>query len=333
MSWIKDNKFLVALGGGTLVAAVLLFVLGSKGKSRYDLAKEEFDAAAAEAAAFERLPLYPRAENRDGKRKALDDYRQAAEQLQAAFEPFRAKEITNVSPQDFTATLIATNEEIVNAFKDAGTRVPDAFFSGFENYKTSLARSESTGVLNFQLASIKKLMLALASAGPSELKNFHRPALPEEEGRKFEPAPGSVARSMPVEITFMGTEKSVREFLSAVVNPDDQFVVIRSLRISNAKKEPPRAADAKFETAAAAPAAAAGDVFGGAFDGGFVLPGDDAEGDAETEEGTPAPAPAPKPKPAAVDSGRILSQVLGNEEVQVFLRLDVMQFLPAKKLP
>jgi len=47
----------------------------------------------------------------------------------------------------------------------------------------------------------------------------------------------------------------------------------------------------------------------------------------------PAPAPAPKPAPAAGDSGRILSQVLGNEEVQVFLRLDVMLFLPAKKLP
>jgi hypothetical protein len=333
MSWIKDNKFLVALGGGTLVAAVLLFVVGSKGKSRYDQAKVDFDSAAAEAAGYERLALYPRAENRDGKRKALDEYRKAAEELQAAFEPFRVKEMTNVSPQDFTETLKTTNEEIVNAFNEAGTKIPDAFFSGFENYKTSLARSESTGVLNFQLASVRKLLLALAAAGPSELKNFHRPALPEEDGRKFEPAPGSVARAMPVEITFMGTEKSVREFLSAVVNPDDQFVVIRSLRISNAKKDPPRAADAKFESATAAPAAAAGDVFGGAFDGGFVLPGDDTEEEAATGEGDPAPAPAPKPAPAAGDSGRILSQVLGNEEVQVFLRLDVMQFLPAKKLP
>ena len=28
MSWIKDNKFVVALGSGTLVGAVLLFVVG-----------------------------------------------------------------------------------------------------------------------------------------------------------------------------------------------------------------------------------------------------------------------------------------------------------------
>jgi hypothetical protein len=57
-----------------------------------------------------------------------------------------------------------------------------------------------------------------------------------------------------------------------------------------------------------------------------VLPGDDAA----------APAPAAETAPEAskaADSSRILAQVLGNEQVQVFLRLDVLQFLPAKKLP
>jgi hypothetical protein len=42
-------------------------------------------------------------------------------------------------------------------------------------------------------------------------------------------------------------------------------------------------------------------------------------------------APAATSKPAA--SGRILNQILGDEEIQVFLRIDVLQFLPAKELP
>ena len=101
MNWIKDNKFLVALGGGTLVGVILIFLVGYEGANKYQQAKDDFDVKAAEAATFEGLPLYPRPENRDGKRKALDDYRQSTEVLQAAFAPFRPPPLKNVSPQAF----------------------------------------------------------------------------------------------------------------------------------------------------------------------------------------------------------------------------------------
>ncbi|MDP3852012.1 MAG: Amuc_1100 family pilus-like protein [Luteolibacter sp.] len=323
MSWIKDNKFLVALGGATLVGAVLLFLVGSKGADRYVAAKEQFDTAASEASNFEQLALYPRQENRDGKSKALDEYSKATESLQAAFEPFRPKDLANVSPQDFTNRLKAVNDEIHAAFADSATKLPDEFFCGFEKYKTSLARGETTGILNHQLLGIKSLMLALAGSGASELRNLHRPLLSEEEGRPFQAKPTDVARPLSLEITFRGPEKSLRGFLSSIVKPENHCVVVRSLRISNTKKDPPRAADAKFDKPAAA-APAVNDIFGG---GGFVLPSDGTEKVEEKPGGAVAPA-APPP-----DSSRILAQVLGNEEVNVFLRLDLMQFLPAKKLP
>jgi hypothetical protein len=321
MNWIKDNKFLVMLGAITLVGAILLFILGSKGGSRHEQAKEEFDLAASEASSYERLALYPRPENRDGKIKALDEYKEAASGLQAAFEPYRGKELVNVSPQQFTDRLKEVNDEIVKAFADTGTKLPDEFFSGFERYRTELARGGATGILGYQLEQARILMLALAQAGASELKNLHRPGLPEEEGRTHETQPDHVARPMTFEISFIGPEKSVREFLSTISKPDPQYVVIRTLRISNAKKDPPRAADAKFDRPAPAQPAAA-DIFGGA----FALPTEEAAEEGETA--APAAPPAPK-----ADSSRILAQVLGNEELQVFLRLDVMRFLPAKKLP
>ena len=160
-------------------------------------------------------------------------------------------------------------------------------------------------------------MLTLAKAKPTELKNFYRQEQPEESGQTFA-AGDSVARAFPLEITFAGTEKSVREFLTAINKAENEYVVVRTLRISNQKKDPPRATDAQFDKPAVKPGGAAG-----AFDG-FVLPGD--------EPAAPKPAEAAAAaKPA--DSSRILSQVLGNEQLQVFLRLDVLQFLPVKKLP
>lgn len=328
MSWIKDNKFVVALGSGTVVGAILIFLAGSKEGTRYSQAKEAFDATAAEALSFENLALYPRSENVDGKRKALVEYRQQTEALQAAFEDYRPKALKNVSPQEFTTQLKAVNEEVRKAFVEAGAKVPDTFFCGFENYQTTLARGNATGILNYELEGIKTLLLALAKAGPTELKNFHRPVLAEENGNEFVPQASAVARPLAVEITFTGPKHSMRGFLTALTKQPAYYVVIRTLAVASAKKDPPRASDARFDKPAASTQNAPSDVFGG----GFVLPSDDAAPDKKADKKADAKKPAPAPAPVA-DSSRILAQVLGNEEVQVFLRLDLMQFLPAKKLP
>ncbi len=326
MSWIKDNKFLVALGGATLVGMVVLYFVGAQGASSYDTSKENFQAAADEAVQFEKLPIYPKTENANMKGKALDDYRGSLTSLQNDFSAYRPKEIKNISPQEFTDHLLAANKAVRKAFEDSGTTVPEPFFVGFEEYSKKLAAPGTTGLLEYQLDSIRTLMIALSKAKPSELKNLHRPALPEERGSKFNSG-NAVARPFPLEIVFKGPEKSVRSFLSSLMTLEDQYVVIRSLRIENEKKDAPKVADAKFEKPAeAAPAAA--DIFSG-----FVLPGEEAPavpagGGAEA----PAPEAAPAPAPTA-DSGKILAQVLGSEETMVFLRLDVLEFLPAKKLP
>ena len=49
MSWIKDNKFVVALGGGTLVGVIVIFLVGMNGMNRFEKAKSDFDASLAQA--------------------------------------------------------------------------------------------------------------------------------------------------------------------------------------------------------------------------------------------------------------------------------------------
>jgi hypothetical protein len=155
------------------------------------------------------------------------------------------------------------------------------------------------------------------------LKNLHRAKLPEEDGKEYKPGDGAVARALPMELIFRASEPAARKFLNAVTDTSKHFTVVRAVRIANDKNVPPRSADAKFEQPRAA-AAPSNDPFAG---GGFVLP---------TEEGAEAatPAAAATPPPAAPsDSSRNLGQVLGNEELTIVLRMDVMSFLPAKKLP
>lgn len=322
MSWIKNNKFTAVLVGGTLLAVLLLFFWGSNGSGRYDEAMTRFTAAAEEVNGFEKLRLSPKIGNKDGKTKALASYRQALDSFQAAFESYRPKDIKDVTPQEFTTDLLAANTELRKAFEDAGATVPEPFFVGFESYKSVLANGKTTGLLGYQLSAIKELMLALAKSKPKALNNLYRPRLPEEDGQTFTPPSNAVTRSFPLEITFTGPEKSARDFLTSIAASKNRFFIVRSIRVSNEKKTPPMATDAKFDSPAVEKPQADTSGFGG----GFVLPGDSAP----SVDGAPvAEAPASK----QVDTSRILSQVLGNEQVNVFIRLDLLQFLPAKKLP
>ena len=336
MTWIKDNKFTVTLSGITMVGVIGLSVFGMNGASRYDAAKEEFDLAASEASSYERQPLYPRDTNRDAKSKAIEDYKAAIDELQNAFSPCRPGKLENISPQAFTDRLKKVNDELIASFKEAGVELPEEFFSGFERYRTTLANNQATGILSYQLDAVRSMMLALAKSGASELRNLYRSPLPEEAGSEWKPDEKQVhvARPLPLEITFVGPEKSARQFLSTLGSADPYFMVIRTLRIANTKQKPPMASDAEFGNSAAAGGAAAPEAapFDNIFGEAFAEPTPETEPTPEADAGaedTPVPAP---PTPAA-DATRILAQVQGNEEVQVFVRLDLMQFLPAKKLP
>ncbi|KAB2639150.1 MAG: hypothetical protein DVB25_06205 [Verrucomicrobia bacterium] len=379
MSWIKDNKFAAILGGATLLGAIVLIYIGMIYHGRYATALENYLGAAEDVGGFEKIPLYPSLANRAGKTKALNEYRTAIAAMEGAYDKFRPKELKNVTPQSFTDHAKTANEEVVKAFEAAGAKLPEVaegFFLGFETYTKGLAREEATGLLDYQLGATKELLLALAKATPSRLQNLYRPKFPEEDGEKWQANANDAARSFPLELTFRGPERSLREFLSTIVKSPNYFFVVRTVRIMNEKSSAPNAKDAKFEAPPTAPGAAAkaADPFGG-----FTLPADEPV--AQAPAATPAPAkpapakpaavpapvkpaavPAPAkpgavpapvkpavaavlPKPVAapvaaapvaaapVDTSRILNRVLGNEELEVFLHIDVLEFLPVKALP
>ena len=111
------------------------------------------------------------------------------------------------------------------------------------------------------------------------------------------------------------------------------------MRIENEKNTPPRISDAKFEK----PAPAGTDL-----SEPFGVPLFEEVPPAEAGESQAVPEVLPEVAPpevrdasekptliappvAAVDSTKILSQVLGDEELQVFIRFDILMFFPTKE--
>lgn len=330
MNWIKSNPFVAALSGGTLVLCVALFFLASRGASRFEKAQNDFDNAFRDVKAAESVQPYPIAENLDGKRKALNEYAAEIGELRSLFDVYRPGELQNVAVQAFTSELVAAAEETGKALTDVGCQLPDGYFLGFEQYRGQLANSNATGVLLYQLKAIKGAMEELAKAGPSQLIRIYREPVPEESGGQYEGEKDDVSREFGFEVTFKGSEASVREFLTSLGKTGDYYFVVRCVEIVNERDTPPKKSDASFQAPADALApetTTAEDVFSGAF---APLDEEGASGDDAAAE---ADAPLEAPAAPSADSSRILAQVLGNEELGVMVRFDLVKFLPSKELP
>lgn len=339
-----DKRFLGILGVVTLIAAGGLIYWGMRGGSRYDESADDYQAAAATVSRLERLKPYPNDQNLNSKTGALKEYRASLGKVQEGFEKFRPPALDNISSAAFGARLLEVSGKAKEELTAAGTGFPDNFALGFEAYTSKLATQNATGLMGYQLDAIGDLFHLLAEARPSALINFVREPMPEETGGEYEPKGDEIARSLSMEITFQGPEAALRSFLNSLVASDKHYYVVRSLRIANERQTGPTAEEAKFKETKPAVV----DPFAGS---GFAFPGADEE-EAPFGEGTgtpaeggepaggeaPAEAPAPdvpEKAPAAGDddANRILKQLVGDEEVEVFLRLDLMLFHDNIELP
>jgi hypothetical protein len=335
MNWIKSNPFVSGLAGITLLLCGILYFLASKWGAQYAETKAGFDEAYQGVNTAERLPLYPAADLRDGKSKALTEHRAALGDLTKLFDAYRPEKTKNISPQAFTDRLKAANEQVSTAF--GKTTLPENFFLGFETYSSQLAKPDATGTLLYQMDGIKAALMGLAEARPSALLKVWRVAVPEEEGGNFQPGPNDVARFFSCEVTFKGSEQSARDFLNALGATDSHYFIIRTLSFKNERETPPKVTDAQFEPSpaeetAVPPADPFGDLFelqDAAQEPAPEQPAAPAGDDLVKEDADPDPV---VPDAPVADSSRILAQVLGKEDLIVFVRFDIAMFLPTKEL-
>ena len=176
----------------------------------------------------------------------------------------------------------------------------------------------------------------------------HRAQLPVEKDKVEEAPKGRRKKSstkeppyhrLPVEVTSRSTETVMRKIISDLASHEDYYFVVRSIRIQNEKRDQaPAKDDVKFEAPAEkfeapaekfeAPAEEAGEPFADEF--GDALPPDDSGEPADPADpalpGDPVAPGDPDPAVEAAEGRRILGQVLGAEQVNVLLEIDVVLF-------
>jgi len=239
----KEKRFISILAGITVVCVGGLYFFASKGSSRFDAAKQQFDAVDSEIKSMEGLPVYPTEKNLALKEAELKTYSANAEELSKKLQALRPANLENTDPQAFTDLLVKTADASIKAYQTAGLSsegdnpsLPKGFYLGFEAYTSTPAQKDSTGIMTYQLGAISELNAVLAASKPSALLNFRREALPEEKNEAYKPTPGVPYRALPIEVAFAGPESALRAFINGIQSSKQHYFVIRSMRVRKISK-------------------------------------------------------------------------------------------------
>jgi hypothetical protein len=341
---MKENKFASAMLGVAFAAFVAIYFFSGSKSTAYEDAKEEYDRNALRYSQLSRTKPFPSPASLTERKKEVSEYRTQVEELQAELVKFRPEKFVRISPSEFTTRVKEVATSLKEKYDGSGIAYPEKWQAGFEEYTSGVARDDATNYLNYQLEAFNWLFETLITAGPTELSNVYRPRLAVEDGKPMweapmlgrRPDPNAVEppyHALPVELTFLGSESSLRNFLVALANADaekgEPFFMIRSVRVQNTRAdEPPKKSDATFK---AAPVIEEEDPFGD-----FGFPGEDADPGGEGVEpeedgGEPVPLPDFAPQPAGGE--QILGRILGGEELYVFLQLELVFFRDEVELP
>ena len=320
---MKENGFAIGLLVGTLVIGGGLVALGvmqgngfAEAEGRYSEIKDDVESMA-------RVRPYPSEENLEEREKEVKAFRGKVEALQNALQAYRPESMEKISPSEFQNRVVSKASSLGELFDSKGIEYPEQFALGFERYKDELANPEATGKLNYQLEATEWLFRQLASVDTYAIRNARREALPSESGEdwledlRVEP----LYQSVPMEVVLLAEEKAVDEIINKITSSKEYFFTVDMIRIGNENLDAPNRAQAGLEESSESAADEESFDDGGGF-GAFGAFDDEEE--AEVVEEEPA---------EALDSGRILGQVLGDEALNVGLQLRLLIFSEPVELP
>ena len=334
--WIKNNKFEALLLLVVIMVAVAAVLFGRGKGELYEDERASYQGHVQAVTGLKGKRPYPTSENAKNFESQIDDYEGVVDGLRDKLLSYRPDTLGKVATDKFIENLNAARAEVTRMFDARRIEYPgDKFYLGFEIYTEKVPKGEATAQLDYQLGAMKSLFGIVADARPSALLNVHRAELPVEKDKVEETSKkkggtskGSRAKEaspyerLPVEVTFRSTEPVMRKIISDLVSHEDYYFVVRSLRIQNEKlgKAPSRE-DVKFEGPAEEPEPEPDESFEPFED---VLPPDDVIDPVDPEEAVDPVDPGPVV--AGGEGRRILGQVLGAEQIDVLLEVDIILF-------
>jgi hypothetical protein len=258
VNWFQQNKFLgsflIALGGATLLAIVLLLYA----KSGFNDANDRLTETSAELNRLQNLNPFPNDANLQTMKAQTAGYGvalgKAKEELKTRVLP-----LSPMQPNEFQTRLRETVTKVVEKARANRVKLPENFFLGFDEFASALPGNEAAPLLGQQLAQVELIADILIDARIDAITTFKRGRLPEETAASATTTPtpargrrtggkGSglklVERSA-LETTFASSSSAARRVINQIVSAHQQFYIIRTLHVVNEKdKGPPRAQSA-----------------------------------------------------------------------------------------
>ena len=331
MNWIKENKFLSGFLAVMIVGVAVLGYLLLSAKSRYADVSTQYDEQANDLNRLQSMAPFPAEPNL----RVMEEERKKHQEAVVALQTDLSKNTIPVEPLSevqFQDRLRDSVARVRTKAAERQTALPEkGFYMGFDLYENEPPNPTAAPLLGRQLKAIELVVMQLIENRAVSLINLQREPLPEEGGVK--PANDDAQRSgkggreddtadkgvrrEPFEVTFMAHQDSFRTILNNIVGSKTQFYIPRVVRVKNEKEKAPT----KAETGAgAAPVAA-------------VVPTDPATaaGGVATAAASPAGAGAAAPTapagaPAAAASTEALKYVVGDERLEVTMRLEIVDF-------
>jgi len=329
MSWFQENKFAGTVLGVTAVVSGALVYLGFAARSEAGTAKEREIAAVKKIDTLQAAQTYPNEENERRLEENLMKFALEAKAFQEQFLSFRPDQMKTLSPDDFNGIVTAYFNKLQKYYSDRNVKTETNQHFGLGTYANLLAKENDTAHLNYQREALEWLFMQLADAGINELVNVHRDTKVEaismkaEEAndtsksskskRKSKIAPGKtasekviVADTLPIEISFISNEESLQKFLTTVASSTEYFFTTKVIRVQNEETDPVSISARSFAPIVEiSPEEEQGEGFG-----------------IEDEEDVS-------------DFGEdktIIKQVLGSENIEVFVKLDLVLFKDASEV-
>ena len=256
MNWVKENKFLT---GFLAVLVIGLGILGYEvysASSAYDEAANQYTSKASEYNRLRHLAPYP-------DKKVLDALTAQKAEAAAAISAFQAdlakKEfpVESISPEKFQDRLKAAVSEVRAKAAEAGVRLPEKFFLGFEVYEGRPPAAEAAAPLGRQLKAIEWVVNQLIASKVTELRELKRPELAEEKAktgaakgrneragadRGERPGKGrqDLVTKHPFDVVIICRQNLLASVLNTVTGPKaPQFYIPRLIRVRNEKEKAP----------------------------------------------------------------------------------------------
>ncbi len=296
MKWFEQNRwlgsFLIGLALVTLAALYFLF----HARSQADQAVARFQETVMEKNRLERLDPFPTEANYRTMKLHLENYGTTLDKVKQELVR-RVLPVPPLAPNEFQSHLRQAMLAVSEKARANQVNLPDNFALGFEEFTSALPATDVAPQLGQELSQIELLMRILVDARVDSVTSLSRVPVSAGAGPGATPARGQAAvaaeagpkfvEQTAVTVTFLSAPSAARKVLNQIASSNQQFFIVRLLRVRNEKEKGPARERAAGQTATA------------------------------KSQGTAAAKPAPN---------AVLNFIVGTEHIETSARIELVRF-------